>query len=751
MKITHVKLAGFRGFNREQTIRLGDGRSLCIQAANGRGKSSVVDAMEFWASGDVAWVHRDGVGLGALVHLCTDEATVEIATDRPLSASRTLSGSTAGELRLLGPAEAGYVPGPIPILRYETMAGFVEKSANDKRAELMSLLGLERLLDFRNGIRTVARSAKANCRTATRDSETAEIALTAHLDGAPFESKLAELSAAAALVPPLNTAVELVNWSLGAPPSGSSLTTAVSRAQSLVNAETERRGLTPGDWDSVLLDDQLVKEAGLGALLSAARAVLGNWDRDQCPLCLQVKPQNELVAELLDRSAEVAAAENRLREADEYARRYLQAVSHTDQALTVLAEAGGHEEDLAAAIKAAHDELRAYVLAAEQCLKAQAPLPPTPPPMADDWLTKLQSAAAEAPAEIGPALLDLSRLQGLTLAQTRADDHLKAAEAVSAGLDVATEITEQHVDTAIDQMLDELNGRISSYYAALIDVPAYGDVKLVRSTARAGGVEFRLIWDGQEEVSPPQRIMSASQLNALGLAVFLARLRHESSDWKTFVLDDVVSSFDATNRTRLVRLLEKDFADWQIILLTHDSNLLTTVSQETGWLAQKVARWDPLHGPDFGEAEPRTRLRQLLNAGHSADELGNLARQSVERTLERLVYRLRLPIRHEPTNMYSARDYLDALVTGLINGNFPRANDEALKHLQTDNSVTNRLCHYKPGDPAPTESDLTLLLEDLTALDEVFRCSNCKTPAWKVQVQGSSRCQCSCGQLSCAS
>jgi hypothetical protein len=699
----------------------------------------------------VAWVHRDGIGLGALVHLCADEASVEITTDRPHSAVRELRGSTGGDLRLLGPAEAGYVPGPIPILRYETMAGFVDMSANDKRAELMSLLGLERLLEFRSGLRAAGRRANAIRRQADTDRKSADAALAAQLDGKKLAGRLVELSKTAGLTTPVTDADSLLVWNPGELPATTSQATAASRTQELIDAEAARAASTPGPWDDVLGDEQLAREAGLGALLTAGKAVLADWDSDECPLCLQAKPQGELLAEVLVRSAAVAAADAQLREAEQQVRAYLQLVTHSGHALDALMDADGHSDEVAATIGTARDELRAYLRAAEHSIHERKTLPPVPPAIADTVLAELRAAAAAAPAEAGPALLELSRLQGLVRTQIKAAEDLTTAVAAHEGLDAAVEISERYVDAAIDQTLDNLNVHVTTYYAALVDAPAYGDVKLVRSTARAGGIEFSLKWDGQEEVSPPQRIMSASQLNALGLAVFLARLQHEQRDWNTFVLDDVVSSFDATNRTRLVRLLDSEFSDWQVLLLTHDANLVATVNQETGWLTQKVARWDPRQGPDFGEAEPRARLRQLLNAGHSADELGNLARQSVERTLERLVYRMRLPIRHEPANMYSAKDYLDALVSGLAKGNFPRADDQALKHLQTDNSVTNRLCHYKPGDPTPTESDLTLLLEDLKALDEIFRCSNCGTPAWKVQVQGSSRCQCTCGQLGCAS
>lgn len=105
-------------------------------------------------------------------------------------------------------------------------------------------------------------------------------------------------------------------------------------------------------------------------------------------------------------------------------------------------------------------------------------------------------------------------------------------------------------------------------------------------------------------------------------------------------------------------------------------------------------------------------------------------------------------IRHDPTNGYTADEYRRALVNGLREGNFPRAEDGVLTRLRTDGSVTNRACHYREHEPGITEQDLRILLEDLDELDRLFRCDSCSKKAWEVLHQGSTRCQCECGELS---
>jgi hypothetical protein len=147
---------------------------------------------------------------------------------------------------------------------------------------------------------------------------------------------------------------------------------------------------------------------------------------------------------------------------------------------------------------------------------------------------------------------------------------------------------------------------------------------------------------------------------------------------------------------------------------------------------------------------PVTRLRQLLAGGRAADELGGLARQAIEQALERPVRKLGLKIRHDPGNRYSADEYRRALLDRLSRENFPHAEDPVLRRLANDGSVTNRACHFKEHEPSVTKGDLEILLKDLETLDARFRCNGCGKRAWEIRDVSSGRCQCPCGQLSCA-
>jgi hypothetical protein len=97
-------------------------------------------------------------------------------------------------------------------------------------------------------------------------------------------------------------------------------------------------------------------------------------------------------------------------------------------------------------------------------------------------------------------------------------------------LTIADEEIEQAIKTAITQ----LAALAADYYGRLIRGSPFTDVELVYKHARSGQVEFSLTFDGRHPgVSPPQRTMSTSHLNALGLALHLARLKLDVQPWRT--------------------------------------------------------------------------------------------------------------------------------------------------------------------------------------------------------------------------
>jgi hypothetical protein len=754
VKITRLGVSGFRAFATPQSIRLREGQSLCLLAENGRGKTSLIDALEFWSSGDVSWVHQDGVGLGALTHVDADEAAVEVRIDGVGVATRRLRGGKATGLEPeSGPLEVGYAPPVIPILRYRTMAEFVDKSANDKRAELLALLGLDELAAFRLGVRRIARITNGAVKDAHRNMDEARKRWVAALAGQSAEVALGELSRAAKLEVPIRNEDELLQWK---PPSrearGVGGSGPLQQADELAEAISEFARVRPGRWTAATAARGVAEEQALSALVEAGKKVLAGWGDETCPLCLQAKEKSELEHDLAQRAEALAKVDEEFRKAESELAGYRQIVGRVIRAVGSLVD-GPQPVDWpeVATLNTYREQLRDFESRLATSQRTRSSIPEPPRSLSEGLLQAVRACALRAPADVGPALLALSRLQGDLGAVRRAVADHDEAVSRSAAFKAAAEITDESVEAAINKALAKLNGPLGSYYGQLVGIGTYSDVKLEYRSDRVGGIEFSVVWDGRVKVTPPQRIMSESQLNALGMALFLARLKVDGSDWRTIALDDVVAAFDSIHRTRLVRLLESEFAEWQILLCTHDQHLSRTVEVEArSWKSLKVKAWTPKDGPSLDEAEPRKRLARRLQDGEAADEMGGLARQAMERALERPVRKLGLKIRHDLTNTYAAEEYRRALIDGLRDGGFSLVDEPVLQRLATDGSVTNRACHFKDVDPGVTSEDLRVLLEDLQELDELFRCAECGKNVWEIRDARSLKNQCKCGGLTCA-
>ncbi len=239
--------------------------------------------------------------------------------------------------------------------------------------------------------------------------------------------------------------------------------------------------------------------------------------------------------------------------------------------------------------------------------------------------------------------------------------------------------------------------------------------------------------------------MSESQLNALGIALLLARLKHEEQEWRNLVLDDVVNGFDAPHRQGLLRLLKDEFSDWQVIVFSHDSAFRDVAMQasEGGWTFLEIVKWTPGGGPVLGDGDPLDRLESELADGAASSGLGGFARAALEgglsRPLMKLGYR---ELRYDPKGRFSAQDFLIGLRGGLKHADSPLADLNVFDRMGGANYMATTLVHRRDGASEPTRDDLLRLARDLRELEGKLVCDKCGKPVWHLANDGSRQCEC---------
>jgi energy-coupling factor transporter ATP-binding protein EcfA2 len=101
-------------------------------------------------------------------------------------------------------------------------------------------------------------------------------------------------------------------------------------------------------------------------------------------------------------------------------------------------------------------------------------------------------------------------------------------------------------------------------------------------------------------IDRPQLFLNEARQSAIGLALYLgARLAcapQTTPHLKLLVLDDVLVGLDHSNRLPVLNVLVSQFADWQIILLTHDKGWFDLARQRlpsNAWACCEIYEGDP--------------------------------------------------------------------------------------------------------------------------------------------------------------
>lgn len=717
------------------------------------GKSTIVDAIELLATGDLRDYHRQGCPLSAAIHIDADSAKVTASIlDPDREVARTLSGNQADGLLELRDGEghpAEDLP-EIPILRHSTIRGFMDKTAGEKRKALLELLQLDSLSEFRDTLKSAANDAKDARQAAQNVSSDYKQALDVLLEGSSLIEKAEELRQAAGNETPIASEQDLINLDLDSIPGEP------NRHKPLADLATavEGYGEDPAtEWNELVADEALRSSEALAALIEKGKEVLGGWEEDACPLCGAEQDRGALGESLEARGK--ALVEVREQVASLKAKIGTRAADAAKIARVlgaVLEVSPASEWPEQAKLVSAKSSLESY----EKALRAaQAEIGPAPsaPDLEIDLEALLPSlrAAADA-AQASPQIAAHNRLLALKdqyrrlgEKEVRQKHALVAEEAAAKVLSIA----EETIKEAIEAALDEFSGRIATYFEVLMSDPVYSDISLRYESKYAGQVEFSILFDGREPMTPPQKIMSESQLNALGIALFLARAKSDSAEqWRTLVLDDVVNSFDFSNRGGFMRLLKQEFAEWQVIVLSHDAGFRDiaqyVVGQGSGWNFLEIVAWDPRGGIVIDDGNAVNRLEKALDNGTAANALGGIARRALEQALGQVVGKLGYRVEYRPKGNHTAFDLLENLRRELKDSGSDLAELDVLEEIKASNYFATLGVHYRPDAPDPTKEDYRQLIEDVRRLRAGLTCEACEKPVW---FRRPNERKCECGQL----
>lgn len=316
-------------------------------------------------------------------------------------------------------------------------------------------------------------------------------------------------------------------------------------------------------------------------------------------------------------------------------------------------------------------------------------------------------------------------------AVTRADKIAQRASAARAAFSKARE-------DAIQNIFDQIAETVLDYYCRLHDVgdPSERsectelDLKAT-SRAAAGGLKLAITFLGLAESRDPRAFLSEGHLDSLGLCVFLATVRIFNPPGTLLVLDDVLTSIDREHRRRVGELIFQEFSAYQVVLTTHDEHwheLLHSSARAWGvqekWTFLKIEGWTVDDGPVVSIVDSSWSFVDAHLTELEYRELGGPFRRIFEDFCKRTAAKLELKVRFNIAGRYTGGDFVAAGIQDTIRDALVKSTPLEEVSIRTDvarvfgqGDLINSLSHDNPDRLEVTldqAKDFVRGLRDLT-------------------------------------
>jgi DNA repair exonuclease SbcCD ATPase subunit len=683
IRVERIAIQGFRGFLDRRDLPMSAGKrpiSVCVFGDNGAGKSSIGDAVEFFFSVDGVLARHgksrteNNAGIIATRHAQAGEKGVRTEVAFALNDGRGLSRGTSpsgAATTLSDDVRALLLEAPVPLLmRSHEMKTFVADEKGAARYEILSRwVGLERLTALQDALtkmegkarkwgRPAAKEAQLESLAkltarAVKDWDTAAIAkwFTAELTKAGIPQKVTKLGDLERIEGEIRSLqkgeedrsgldrYETIAEILGRlAASESPITKALASSANRVAAERELEETK-----------EALPTADLRDVWMAARDYLSDGDVAACPVCerkFDSRTRREHVLGQINASlaalATLEVAENQMNTCTSNLKRDARALD------LQLSRLEGEMSDCNdEAIKDSLDEVRRlhdYLEPFDSDATAEA------------WDGKFKSLTRRVARLAAPAIKhcsdEVDRLRARTsipyvelLATAkqliairdgwnRADREERALIEVSEQFKQVGEAIRAAVRSHVKQVVAALQNDVRAIYGTLrgndrhipeVEVVVSEDKKSMHVAISLFGIEG----------VPPTGYLSDSQLNSLGLALYLAAARRFNAGLRFILLDDIMSSYDASHRLALVQVLAQYLDDFQVIITTHDQaffrEIKAALASTGNWNFIQLKPWLLETGVRFeNECDPDDDIDRRLREGEKPEVVAQLIMSNFE-------------------------------------------------------------------------------------------------------------------------
>ena len=416
-----------------------------------------------------------------------------------------------------------------------------------------------------------------------------------------------------------------------------------------------------------------LEDASLELLLNEGYRILRDKaDMSNCPLC--EAPITDYAA-LIQRLGERVA---NLGELTQSRRRVSERKARMIETLTALDDPAPSPEDLSRYGMTCYSILRQRALEEIFSFRRMLEQLDTNGEMERKWqwgsaVTQFQQALPEIVHEVSEQIQQLTLTESeasqldLLILMTRVDDQWQQLQDAEKALQKARYVSQQinlvHTELVrarkrgLAALLQELEEDFRHFYLQLHPEEGYGDITIPVQRKRRSSVALRAKYHGHEAVHP-LNFFSEGHLDSLGLCIFLAFIKRFDGDLRLIVLDDVLTTIDAGHRLRVARLLAQEFPGYQFVVTTHDhlwAKELERVFSNTRLVLLK--RWSMDQGADCWEypLSDWEYYEEQAKNGRPQDAIAGTGR-NLEKFLCRMRGNLGLAVPAKPDDLYTIGD-----------------------------------------------------------------------------------------------
>ena len=766
MKIKKIDIHAFRGIP-DLELEL-EGKSLLLRGENETGKSSIVEAIEFFFTGKVS--HLEGVrGLslrlhGPHVNFTPDDVNVVITFDPGnVSLGRTLT-SAPSPPALLEDYFQITQKGAFILRRSQILEFIVSQPAERFRA-IGSIIGIEPLdnvelemMRLRDEVEGKVVSKEGEINRLIRDLSDV------------IGKDIGEVKD---VLPALNEILQKTNLPLimsleDVDRHAEEMLRAIRKAESIdkVAALNEILKITNIPFISrevvdelndinekvkYLLQDRVRVELSVAGLLESGRRVIEQEKMGICPLCEREINRERLLTRIDDRLRilrDLSDKASEIRRISVPVIDNLRGISDklrfTISKIELFTELSEEKEMLVAK----SDFLNGFIDKVASAKEIKNGIPIQEISQQKDEINKIGGSIStkcnQLLEDIGLSeeekkVLEVVRL--IEQARSKAKDILKVSSKLKAYqkyYELAEKIYSAFSEikkAKIQGIYNTIQGDMQNFYSMLHPNGSHKNIELTVALGRRASTEMKIESFGRKG-EDPRAFTSEGHLDSLGLCIFITFVKKFNEGCSLIVLDDVVTTVDARHRENICKLLFEEFREKQLIITTHDGvwyeQLLSSQRAygiEGNFMNLIIVDWNVDTGLIIRPYKARwERIQEKIAAGDKTGA-GNDGRQYLEWILERICERTQAPVPFKSSDRYEvgellvpAKKRIDSLIKDDV---FKAEISKAFQDLESTIIMGNILSHNNILAEEVSIEEVNSFCESVHNLHNLFLCPNC--------------------------